>query len=476
MSEPIRPVPLRLRRLQAMAMALCLAPAVAAGQADAPKAADGVAWTLEAAAQGLLASNAFWGLAQTFAPTAGYDTRGAWLESYVRPGVTGRRTLGGATSLYGGVSLIASGTLGDDVFQRGNTGRLLVDDAYLGLRRSLGDGTSIDASAGAQRYALGQGLLLALGAGNGFERGALTLAPRRAWANTAIVRAAHGAATVEAFWLDPNELPSSDTGTRLAGGRAHWSPDASTSIGIAWFEVLRSSAPYPQAPLRLIENGRDGLTTTDVHARWAPTSGPLAGLTLAGEFALQRNDRIAMKATGWGGEVGYLLAGLPLRPRISWSPRFFSGDDPGTPTRLERFDPLFYDSSPATWSSGGNGSLAFYNTNLRVDRFRVDLVVSQRDFVNLNYWNVRAAEANSPIQYGQAGRLVVQGNAVALVSGVPVRPLTQEFYAEWTRVLSEHLFLTTGVSVAVPDDGLKALIPTGAKTWLGAIVNLTYRH
>ncbi|MCA3181089.1 MAG: alginate export family protein [Burkholderiaceae bacterium] len=444
--------------------------------AAAAASQDGFSWTLDAAGQGLFAAHAFWGLAQTFAPTAGYDSRGAWFETYVRPGVTVRRALDAATAVYGGVSLVASGTLGDDVFLQGDTGRVLVDDAYLGVRRTLRGGTVIDASAGAQRYMLGHGLLLAVGAGNGYERGAVTLAPRRAWGNTAIVRATHGPATVEAFWLDPNELASSDTGTQLAGGRAQWAPDASTSFGVAWFEVLRSTAPYPQAPVRLIENGRDGLAVTDLHARWAPTTGPLAGLSVSGELAIQRNDRIAMKAIGWGGEVGWRIAGLPLQPRVSWSPRYFSGDQPGTPDRLERFDPLFYDASPATWSSGGNGSLAFYNSNLRVDRFRVDLTVSPRDFVNLNYWNVRAAQADSPIQYGQAGRLVGQGGGVALVSGVPVRPLTQELYAEWTRALSQRVFLTAGFGIAVPDDGLKALVPTGARTWVGGLLNLAYRH
>ena len=452
-------------------------PGTAGAQSAAPPGGD-EGWTasLEAGVQGLFARDAFWGLAQTFAPAAAYDTRTTWFEGYLRPGATGRRALDAATSLYGGVSLIASGTLRHDVFQQGDTGRVLVDDAHLGVRRTLAGGTVVDASAGAQRYVLGQGLLLALGAGNGYERGAVTLAPRRAWEMTAVVRATHGPATLEAFFLDPDELASGDTGTRLAGGRAQWSPDASTVLGIAWFEVLRSSAPYPQAPVRLIENGRDGLATTDLYARWTPASGPLAGLSVSGELAIQRNDRIAMKAIGWGAEIAWSFPGLPLRPRLSWSPRYFSGDEPGTPDRLERFDPLYYDAAPPTWSSGGNGSLAFYNSNLRVDRFRIELTVSARDFVSLNYWNVRAAQADSPIQYGQAGRLAVQGGTLALVSGVPVRPLTQEVYVEWTRVLSQRVFLTAGFGVAAPDDGLRAIVPTGAKSWVGGLVNVAYRH
>lgn len=451
---------------------LCLNPAALRAQ---PPAKDGWTLSVEAVSQGLFATDAFWGLAQTFAPSAEYRTRSTWVEASLKPSILGKQTIDEATTVYGGVSLVASGTLGEDVFQQGQTGRVGVEDAFLGLRRVIAGGTVVDASAGAQRYVLGQGLLLAVGAGNGYERGAVTLAPRRAWENTVLIRATHRAATFEAFWLDPNELPSSDTGTQLAGGRAQWEPNASMTVGLAWFEAVRSTAPYPQAPVRLVENGREGLRTTDLHGRWAPVSGPLAGLSVTGEVAIQRNQRVALKALGWGAELGYQIDGLPYRPRVSWSPRLFSGDQPGTPDRLERFDPLFYDASPATWSSGGNGSLAFYNSNLRVDRFRIDLTVSPRDFVNLNYWNVRAEQANSPIQYGQAGRLTSQSGAITLVSGVPVRALSQELYAEWTRVLTQRLFLTAGLGIAWPDDGLKALLPGGAKTWIGGLLNLTYR-
>lgn len=463
------------RAARPLAFAVVLGSPAAHAQ-SVPPAGDGWTWSLEAVAQAVVQSHPFWGLAQAYAPAVGYDTRMTWLEAYLRPAARGERALGNATTVYGGVSVLASGTLGEDLFQQGDTGRVLVDDAFVGMRREFAGGARIDLSAGAQRYVLGEGLLLAVGAGNGFERGAATLAPRRAWEMTAVARATQGPATVEAFHLDPNELKSGDTGTTLAGARLAWAPDAATTIGIAWFEALRSAAPYPQAPLAILDGGRDGLRTTDLHFRWAPTVGPLAGLSLAGEFAFQRNDRIGMKANGYGAELAYTFAGLPFQPRVSWSPRYFSGDDPGTGDRLERFDPLFYDGAPRTWSSGGNGSFAFYNSNLRVDRFRVDLAVSARDFVNLNYWNVRAAEANSPLQYGQAARLAPTGGSFALVTGVPTRALSQELYVEWTRVLTRQLFLTAGIAVAMPDDGVKALVPTGAKTWVGGLVNLSWKY
>lgn len=439
-------------------------------------AAPGWTWNLDGAVQGAFNRDPFWGLAQTFAPQAGYGRTVYWLETYLRAGGRGEQALDPATTVYGGVSLLGTATLGEDVFQQSDSGRVRVEDAYVGLRRTLSGGTRIDLSGGAQSYRLGEGLLIAVGGGNGFERGAITLAPRRAWAMTGLARVQAGETTVEAFYLDPNELESSDSGTTLGGARAEWSPSRTTVVGITAFEVLRSSTPYPQAPATILDSGRDGLRTYGTHARWAPQSGPLAGLSVSGEAAIQRNGRIALKAAGFGADVGYRFAGLPLQPRISWSPRWFSGDDPGTSGRLERFDPLFYDSAPATWSSGGNGSLAFYNSNLLVHRLRVDLTLSPRDFVNLNYWNVRAAQANSPIQYGQAARIGVSGNSLVLLTGVPDRALTQEFYVEYTRVLTPRWFLTSGLAVAVPDAGLDALVPGGARTWVGALVNLSFRY
>jgi hypothetical protein len=51
-----------------------------------------------------------------------------------------------------------------------------------------------------------------------------------------------------------------------------------------------------------------------------------------------------------------------------------------------------------------------------VKRWRLDLVLSQRDFVNLNYWYVRAAQVDSPVQYGQAGRALVTDSGTLLLS------------------------------------------------------------
>ena len=445
-----------------------------AQSAAAPAAAAPVSFTLDGSAQLTHERNAFWGLGQEFAPTAGYARSHSWLEVIDKPGLKVQLPLAGGLTGYGGASLLASGTLGADVFEVKDTGRLLVEDAYLGLRGEYA-GWNWDVSAGAQPYKLGHGFLLSAGAGNGFERGAAILAPRRAWSMTGIGRVSSGPLMAEALYLNPNELESGDTGTRLWGLHGQWSVSDEGSIGLAHLRVSASSAPYPKAPVTIIENGREGVRTTDLIWRYEPRSGALAGLSLLGEAAWQRNSRIDMKANGWGFELGYRLAQVPFMPKLSWSMRRFSGDDPDTPDKLERFDPLFYDGAPHTWSSGGNGSFAFYNSNLVVHRLRAELVLSERDFVNLNWWKVDADQANSPVQYGQAARLVIVDGSTGVVAGFPKRALTQEVYAEYTRVMTESLFVTTGVAGAFPRSGLKAVVPD-ARDWWGLFANVTIKY
>ena len=445
--------------------------------AQAAPPAEGVQLHVDAGLQLIHERNPFWGLAEQFAPSADYQPSYGWAEGFVKPSVQFTHPLQGGQVVYGTASALASYTARDDIFLQGNTGRVLLEDAFLGLRQPRSETQwGYDLSVGAQPYRLGQGFLLSNGAGNGFERGAAVSAPRKAWGLAALGRLQGTAWSADAFYLDPNELRSGNTGTRIAGVNAAWSPGADASVGLAYFKVLESTAPYPQAPVRIIDGGREGLQTLDLHWRFEPKEGPLAGFSAMGELALQRNARVQMQARGLGMELGYRWAGAPLAPRLSYSARYFSGDDPSTPHRLERFDALFYDGGPATWSSGGNGSFAFYNANLMVHRVRLDLTVSPQDFVNLSYWNIHAAQANSPLQYGQAGRLAIANGQIGLISGVPRRALSQELYLEHTRVLSQHLFFTWGVALAFPQEGIKAVLPAGARRWTGVLANLSYRY
>lgn len=416
----------------------------------------------------------FWGLAEAFSPTTPYDDSLVWFEMYAE----GRAEFGdaqGGDGWYGAASVLATGTLRTDVFASRNTGRLMLEEAYVGWRGTTANDLKLDLSLGSRDYRNGEGMLFATGGGNGFERGALTSAPHQAWAIAAVARVSGANGGGEVFYLDPDELKSGNTKTRLFGVRGEWRPVENGRLGTTFSKVIASEAPYPFAPFGIVENGRDGLETWGVDASFAPTAGALAGWSFRGEYATQRSSRLSLDGWGAVAELGYRFGTVRYMPKFSYSPRYFSGDDPRTPGTIERFDPLFYEGSPPAWSSGANGSLNFYNSNLWVQRYRVDLVFSERDFGNLAYYDVRAAERNSPVQYGQGARLEIVDGTIGLVSGFPKTALTHEWYGEYTRVLSPHWFLTSGVAYAKPREGMRAVAPN-VETWWGVLVNLSWRY
>lgn len=445
--------------------------AAAANLTDGPLTTD---FSLAGTVQGVAGSGGFWGLAETFAPSAGFPDHHLWLEAFLRPGLRSDLRISESFTLHGGLAAIASTTLGKDYFLTGSTGRILMEDAFLGASWKHGE-NSFSLSAGQQPFTLGHALLLGVGAGNGFERGAAATFPRRSWEMTALARAASAHWSVDAFYLDAHELSSADTGTRLAGTSIGWQQNESLQAGLAWFKVTDSTSPYPMAPLAIIENGRNGLESSDLHWKWAPENGPLSGFSFLGETAIQRQPEISLKAFGAALELGYRWAHAPGAPRLSYSPRYFSGDNPATPDRLERFDPLFFDGGPATWSSGSNSSFAFYNSNLWCHRLRLELTIDNRNYLNINYWYTQADRTGSPLQFGQAARLSNAGGSPAIVTGVPAPSLSHDFWLEHTHLFSPQWSLTWGIAASFPGSGIRS-IAAQPGNWWGALLNVSFRY
>lgn len=80
--------------------------------------------------------NLFWNYADTFAPSAGFNANPTWLEGYVKPGLSFSKEITSVVSAYGLISMVASGTAGIDAYSTGNTGRITLEEGYLGLRSS----------------------------------------------------------------------------------------------------------------------------------------------------------------------------------------------------------------------------------------------------------------------------------------------------------------------------------------------------
>jgi hypothetical protein len=252
-----------------------------------------------------------------------------WFEGYVKPGLSGSYMLESATEIYGKVSAVGERTYGSVPRQFGeDVSSFGPDDMYIGWRsgKSLAMGeNAIDVSIGRAPYQLGHGMLLYDGSAEGGSRGGYWTNARKAFEFAAIARVRPGPHLVETFYLDRDDLPEHETGSRLWGANYELSAGEST-FGVTYFKVSADEAVTP---------GRDGLNVFNARAYAAPVS----GLSFELEYAREDNgDTLA--STAWTLQGAYELGDVTWTPALSYRYAFFEGDDPAT-TVNEAFDPLF---------------------------------------------------------------------------------------------------------------------------------------
>ncbi|PZX22089.1 alginate export protein [Rhodobacter capsulatus] len=435
-------------------------------------------WHLQGGLNAVSESNLFWDLAATTAPASGFDPDTDWLESYLKPGLSFEARLDGGAVLYGGASAVLSHTFGTDAFAAQDSGATTLEEAYLALRGGESEGISYDLSLGPREVSFGTGMLVANGATNGFERGALKFGPRKAWEMAALGKLSHGPVTGSAFYLDPNELPGQDGRNALAGLDLRFDDPKGGYIGATYVDVIRSGSPYPVAAPggigapSILAGGREATRTLNIYAKTNPFDTGLANWVFTGDLALQRNDRIDMEA--WAGRVtiGYSFADRPWSPMLTLGYQTFSGDDPDTAT-LERFDPLYYQGSPSAWATGSKSASTFINSNVNALSLALQLSPSPRESLTLRYAHVRANELKSPIQFGQGTRLDPDFEVVA---GVTTADLADDLFLEYSRVINRNTFLTAGVSASFPGAGIDRVIGRDASPWTGGFANVVIAY
>ncbi|MDF9304069.1 alginate export family protein [Tritonibacter mobilis] len=467
-----------LRRYCLVASASSLAIAASAQERDPMLLYERDALTVrghfQAGLNAVAEDNLFWDLAATTAPGSGFDPDTRWLESYIKPGISFEYRLDTGATLYGKFSGVASYTWGKDAFDYGDTGATTLEEAYIAIRGRLGPDATYDLSLGARELTLGTGMLIANGATSGFERGALKFGPRKAWEGAAIGRFTLGQVSGTAFYLDPNELPSTDGNNNLAGVDLRYDAPAGGYLGVTYVDVLNSESSYPKAAPggvgapSILPGGREGTRTLGLYGRTNPFDNGLENWTFTGEVAYQWNDRIDLEA--WAGRVtaGYTFEGLAWSPNLTIGYQSFSGDDPNT-TKLERFDPLYYQGSPSAWATGSKSASTFINSNVNALTLALRLQPSRQDTWTLRYAHIRANELNSPVQFGQATRVDLNGN---VVSGVTDSHLADDLFLEYSRIINRNTFLTAGISVSFPGAGIDNVIGATADPWTGGFINV----
>ena len=202
-------------------------------------------------------------------------------------------------------------------------------------------------------HELGHGFLLFDGAAEGGSRGGYWTNARKRSSSQQIARL-KPAHTIEAFYLDKDELKEAETGSRLAGANYEYSFGPESSIGLTYMKWAAHADMMP---------GRDGLNVFNVRAYVSPLR-ETPELSFEAEHASERNGD-ALHSNAWTLQGAYELAKVAWKPTLTYRYAFFQGDDPDTAAN-EAFDPLFpgFHDWGTWWQGEIAGEYFLPNSNL----------------------------------------------------------------------------------------------------------------
>lgn len=269
------------------------------------------------------------------------DTDPTWAEGYIKPGFVVTHATEGAGTLFGGLSAVASATRGDGDaagLTPDNPEDVDLEDAYVGWRSGtvfsgLGE-DAVTLSAGRQGFQVSDGFLISSGYIDQGKDGAFWLAPRRAFAFAGLAQFDVGGFHGDLFHLrTENTIDVIDYSldTRATGGNLEYTAEGLGTIGGLYMHLGESDV-----------DTRDGMDVYNLRARGTPFAAA-PGLSLAAEWAHQRNSAEDIRENAWYGEVGYTMTDTAWTPGLTYRYSHFDS----------AYDPLFYGFNGwGTWFQG----------------------------------------------------------------------------------------------------------------------------
>lgn len=329
-------------------------------------------------------------------PAIGADTgdRATWTESFLQFGLAGLTPLNDA-GVYGFGAITAVGVLsyGQDIFRDDTRSSLDLEKAYVGLLYAPEDtDIRLTLSVGRQNYTLNSGFLVSQFGSqwNAGPRPGVYLAPRTTQDMSLVASAQYQNWRATFFALDPNELESLESDTRLLGLNVAQGSAGRWSWDVTGIYVPRSKTAY-RAPDGLPRT-REGLRTAAAHVRMH-TRPARPDFWFEAELAHQSHDDFDMDAWAGYGELGYYARKTRWTPSISYRLSGFSGDDPDT-TRYERFDTL-YSGGLDHWLQGISINKLLTQANRISHRARVNIAPAAALDLTLDLYHHMADELNN---------------------------------------------------------------------------------
>jgi hypothetical protein len=433
----------------ALALALLVAGAGTAAAAESDEKAT-PAPGLPAALDWTFNFNATWGVfgfadslyTNPKPDTPSGDLSDNWMEGSIKPALGGEYTMKSSAQIYAKASGVGVRTystppslVGDD------DSSFDVDDLYIGWRSgtSLGGGENVlDFKVGRAPYSIGNQLLLGDGAADGGTRGGYWTGARKAFELAAIGAFTPGSNKIEAFYLDKDELPESDSDSKLWGVNYEYQIGEHTTLGGTYMKWSADPLEAPQ---------RDGLDVYNVRVYTAPFPDAVP-VSFEAEYVIEDNDD-ALDSTAWNVLAAYQFE-TSWAPKISYRYAFFEGDDPATVAN-EAFDGLF--TGFADWGSWWQGEIAgeyfVSNSNLISHQLRVHVTPTDSISTGLIFYDFLL---DNPASAG------VTADDVAMEI---------DLYVDWS--LNDNFTLSIVAAVAEPGDAIEQSSGRTDTFWYGML-------
>jgi len=393
-------------------------------------------------------------------PGKGYT---GWIEGWASAGIYGIRALASKWNMYmyGGSSVIFSGSAGRDLFTDEPRFHTAFDDAFVGVMQTnnfkSGNTLTFNLSIGRQQFSVGKGFIIRNTASNGDKRAALQLNPRWAADYLGLTAIRYNNILLQVFQLDPDELDIVDSKTVIRGINAEWGDGYANQIGFMMLDVPRSSFNY-YTPVGQVY-GRKGLQLLNL--RYYNNRPPAtAGLFYRGELAYERSTEFDMKAFAGYSEIGWSFANAKGAPTLRYRYACMSGDDPETET-YERWDPMLTGGNAEEWVIGANHFKIVQNSNMNVHQLQA----------NIRPW--RKIELVPQIMYMHAvTRNNIGGNPA--LSTLAHKEYGSEFNISVKYFRSRNWYWHGHIAYTIPGTGVQKALNESAKPWFSAMVFFRY--
>jgi hypothetical protein len=404
-------------------------------------------------------TNPWFGSTEDFV-AGSYQPKGTitWPEFYIEPGIGGITQIGEIPLyVYGAVSYLESASLAPDIFRSDTRFYGDIEKLYGGfLFAQKGSPVSFNLSVGRQNFQLNRNFLFGqvLGSANALERGASFLNARTVYDNAVLGNLRLGNFLIQGFYLDPDELPISESNSRFLGVNLKYNDNRNIEAALAYITIPESDSLYvfPDGQRRK----REGLQVINPRLRWTNPFG-IEGLWVESEYAYEWNNNFAMSAHAGYIWAGYTFQNVPWRPSISYRFAGFSGDDPRT-SAYERFDSL-RGGGLGDWLQGISLAKVYGNANLLSHRVEFKVNPTDKLQLSLDYFYLFSDRLNN------LGGRPVLANLQSHSIGHEVMLTTR-----WS--ISQNLFLLGVGAIAFPDDAIRRAVTEDTSPWLTFQVSL----